>query len=299
MNKLTVLVLAFLLLTSVASIGTAAEIIIKPGDSIQDSINNAAAHYTIIQKQGTYTENIKVLKDGLTIRSESGNSDDTIIKAKNSSANTLLLQADNITINGFKIIGATDYSYSGICLSSCSNCVINNNKLMGNAYGIYVLHSEGNMVSKNTATKNGEYGIVLGSSTGNVFSGNTASNNSRGIHFGNSDGNTLSGNTVRDNSVYGLYVCPRSDRNLIFNNYFNNTNITIKNGIGNAYNTRKTAGTNIVGGSYIGGNFWAKPDGTGFSQTSVDKNGDGIADPAYTNITGSIYSDYLPLVVSK
>ena len=28
----------------------------------------------------------------------------------------------------------------------------------------------------------------------------------------------------------------------------------------------------------------------------MDKDGDGISDSAYTNITGSVYSDYLPLV---
>ena len=59
---------------------------------------------------------------------------------------------------------------------------------------------------------------------------------------------------------------------------------------------QKQSGTNIVGGPYIGGNFWGKPDSTGFSQTAVDTDGDGISDSAYTNIAGSVYSDYLPLV---
>ena len=54
-----------------------------------------------------------------------------------------------------------------------------------------------------------------------------------------------------------------------------------------------TSGTNIIGGSYIGGNYWAKPDGTGFSQTAVDANGDGIADSAYVIAENNI--DYLPL----
>ena len=48
--------------------------------------------------------------------------------------------------------------------------------------------------------------------------------------------------------------------------------MTIKNGIGNAYSIKKTAGTNIVGGPYKGGNYWAKPDGTGFSQTQYFTN---------------------------
>ncbi len=262
-------------------------------------MDNSTSGDVITVKPGTYTENIKVTKDNLTIRSESGNPEDTIIKARSPSANVLLLRADNITINGFQIIGATESGYSGICLSSCNNCTIDINNLLDNSYGIYVLSSKENTISNNTATNNGEYGIVLGSSTNNTLSGNTASNNSRGIHIGNSDGNTLSGNTVRDNSVYGLYICPRSDRDLIFNNYFNNTNMTIKNGIENVYNTTITAGTNIVGGPYIGGNFWAKPDGTGFSETAMDNDWDGISDYAYNNITNSVYSDYLPLVASK
>lgn len=93
-----------------------------------------------------------------------------------------------------------------------------------------------------------------------------------------------------------MYVCGLSDRNLIYNNYFNNTNITIKNGTGNAYNTAKASGKNIVGGTYIGGNFWGKPDGSGFSNKATDTDRDGISDSAYS-IPGSIYIDHLPLVV--
>lgn len=88
-----------------------------------------------------------------------------------------------------------------------------------------------------------------------------------------------------------------SNGNIVFDNYLNNVfNSDVKDGSeGNLWNTTKTAGTNIVGGPYIGGNFWAKPDGTGFSQTATDGNGDGIADTAY-KLQGNNYSDFLPLV---
>jgi hypothetical protein len=49
--------------------------------------------------------------------------------------------------------------------------------------------------------------------------------------------------------------------------------MTIKNGEGNSYNTTKTAGTNILGGPYIAGNFWGRPDGTGFSKPQWIKRG--------------------------
>ncbi|RPJ74352.1 MAG: PKD domain-containing protein, partial [Alphaproteobacteria bacterium] len=251
----------------------------------------------------------------------SENPDDTIIKAKNSSAHVFLLKANSIKIRGFKISGSIRYGYAGICLSSCNNCTVENNKLLNNSFGIYLLNSKGSTISKNTvsdnqrgiylnisegnklsgnkATNNREYGIVFASSTGNNLSGNTALNNERGVYFGSSDGNTLAGNTVRNNKIYGLSICGRCDKNLIYNNYFNDTNMIIRSGKGNAYNVTKTAGTNIVGGSYIGGNYWAKPGGTGFSQKAVDKNKDGISDSAYTRITDSVNSDFLPLVITS
>ena len=189
--------------------------------------------------------------------------------------------------------------YAGINLSSCNNCVIENNKFLDNSRGIYLLRSSGNTVSKNNVANSGEYGIALQNSMSNTISGNMASNNERGVYFGSSDDNTFSGNTVRNNKIYGIFVCGLSDRNLIYNNYFNDTTITIRNGVGNSYNITKRAGTNIVSGPHIGGNFWGKPDGKGFSDTAVDKDGDGISDSAYKSITGSKHSDYLPLVVPK
>ena len=87
--------------------------------------------------------------------------------------------------------------------------------------------------------------------------------------------------------------------NLIYNNYFNNTaNVEFdefESALGtNIWNINKTAGTNIVGDPYIGGNFWAKPDRTAYSQISSDSDRDGIGDLRY-NISENEF-DYLPLV---
>jgi hypothetical protein len=48
-----------------------------------------------------------------------------------------------------------------------------------------------------------------------------------------------------------------------------------------------------VGGSYLGGNFWAQPDGNGFSQKCKDSEPDGICDMPYEINSNNI--DYLPL----
>ena len=150
-------------------------------------------------------------------------------------------------------------------------------------------------ISGNTVTNDNTYGIVLANAYNSTISGNTAYNNARGLYIGSSDDNIISGNTVKDNSVIGFFICGLSDRNTVYNNYFNDVNVTVKNGIGNVYNTAKTPGTNIIGGSYLGGNFWGNPSGTGFSQKATDADGDGISDAPYKNISGSINTDNLPL----
>ena len=71
---------------------------------------------------------------------------------------------------------------------------------------------------------------------------------------------------------------------------FTNSNI-------NTWNTTRQSGINIIGGSFLGGNFWANPDGTGFSQTCKDVNGDGICDKSYILDANNI--DYLPLAKDK
>jgi parallel beta-helix repeat protein len=138
---------------------------------------------------------------------------------------------------------------------------------------------------------------LLSYSRGNNISGNDASNSKRGIHLNTCDGNTISRNNIVSNSVSGLFMTSTSNNNIVFDNYFNNYfNIDVKDGsFGNALNTTKTQGTNIVGGPYIGGNFWAKPDGTGFSQTATDGNGDGIADTVFVLLSNN-YADFLSLV---
>ena len=60
----------------------------------------------------------------------------------------------------------------------------------------------------------------------------------------------------------------------------------------NYWNITKTSGTNIVGGPYLGGNYWASPDGTGFSETHADR-GDGFCNESY--VFDEWNTDYLPL----
>ena len=386
MHILATLLAGMLMFMAVSGIGAAEDIIVHQEDSIQTAVSSASSGDVIIVAPGTYNENIRITKQNLVIRSESGNPGDTVITAKDLRKSVFSLeQANNTLISGFKIKGSGD-NYAGVSLVRCSNCTItnneitenylgtylkssDNNKLYGNkvnsnrrygmnlvlsqkntlsnntanlnnygivlenssnynnllnsrlysnsAFGIYLANSNNceltgntainntrgiylttshtNKISDNTVSENNDYGILISYSNYNTISGNTADKTFRGIHLDSSDGNTISGNTVASNSVSGLFMCAGSNDNLVFNNYLNNTyNADIRNKK-NTWNTARTTGTNIVGGPYIGGNYWATPTGKGFSQQNAthDTDGDGIIDFEYA---GENFIDYLPLV---
>lgn len=93
----------------------------------------------------------------------------------------------------------------------------------------------------------------------------------------------------------GIYLTS-SPNNIIYNNFLNNTNNTFFSGTiyNSTWNIALTEGGNINNGLWIGGNYWANPSGTGFSQTCVDTSpNDGICDVIY-NFTGG-NKDELPL----
>jgi len=106
--------------------------------------------------------------------------------------------------------------------------------------------------------------------------------------------------TAKGSDAYGLYGYSRMQGCNITNNIFNASSPVILRiasayWLVNVWNTPKTAGTNIVGGPFLGGNFYATPSGTGFSQTCADSDKDGICD---SRIEFNAYNlDYLPLAL--
>ena len=181
----------------------------------------------------------------------------------------------------------------GIKLYRTSKSTITQNTVNNSRYGIKLSRSNDNIVHSNTVTNCTKVGLVLDYySYQNSIYDNTIKNNEWGICIYSSDRNTIHSNVIENNKNGGIYLW-RSDQNTIYNNLFNNTyNVKVYKGA-NTWNTTKTAGTNIIGGNYIGGNAWLKPDGSGFSQTCTDEDGDGICDSAYVINTQNV--DYLPL----
>ena len=165
-------------------------------------------------------------------------------------------------------LGGFSISYSpGVQLSSCTARENVND-------GFYILASNNARVTGATSSENTMSGIALtGSSAGRI------------------SGALVSGCQLTGNDYAGVYMSRAQGNTVINNRLENGRNVFLEGAeIGaNTWNTPKTAGTNIVGGAYLGGNWWS-----GFSETAADADGDGLADTACAIGTGN--ADALPLV---
>ncbi len=166
----------------------------------------------------------------------------------------------------------------------------------GNAgFGLSISEGHFSGVGNSTISGNGGDGVRIVKSY-TTFSGNRIENNGgTGVDAGDRSSSTITGNRIEGNGV-GV----RTDSEFgfgIWNNVLNNTvNGYISNSAGSGrLNVSKTAGPNIIGGPFIGGNVWAFPNGTGFSQTHPDTDGDGFCDEAY--FLNEDTSDALPLAL--
>jgi parallel beta-helix repeat protein len=173
----------------------------------------------------------------------------------------------------------------GLYLKRCSPTEVIENQFISNNKGLSLEDScddvKNNLFTKNKLAISSLYGA-------HQIIGNRIQENSAGISM-QAGSSLIASNTIIGNVEYGI---ENFQFDTIYNNYFCNelnlNSITLTK-----LNIEPCIGPNIVRGPSIGGNFWGKPDGTGFSQTHADINKDGFCDEPYIFNNYSI--DYLPL----
>ena len=229
-----------------------------------------------------------------------------------------LCGADDSVLNNITIKGSDTYPNNGLRMFYINNSILtgvtssrnyegiylynaNSNKLMdvksndNHKSGVEVRYSDDNLVENAETDSNSEHGIYLWSSSSNNLTDiRSMSNYYDGIYIYDSCSTTINNSYILNNGRCGIDLC-RAGSSVIYNNHLcNDENV---NFFGTAYandwNTTKTPETNIIDRSYLGGNYWATPDGTGFSDMCTDIEADGICDNYYSLEVNN--TDHLPL----
>jgi len=205
----------------------------------------------------------------------------------------------SVTGNGIGIVGTVPGTPDAPLL-------IADSEISGNEYTGITLYDGGWLsgIRNCTVAENGGDGIRFEQNHdpeesypgGGAIAGNRIERNvGIGLNVVDWPGLVVSGNRIAGNAVGvggGSTAAPE-----VWNNLLNNTvNADFPvDGAPPLLNATRSAGPNIVGGSFVGGNYWAAPDGSGFSEAHADADGDGFCDDAYTALPGVV--DYLPLAL--
>lgn len=192
------------------------------------------------------------------------------------------INANNAYLENFTILNASIGVYVNGS-SAVKKCFIHDC-----TNGILVDSSENFDISWNIITNN-LCGICIDGSSNGEIHHNKVSGNIRGVLLNFSFNNTLWRNMIEMNE-WGLILGGTSSNNTIYDNYFSDNACNAQEHGFNRWNISKTMGKNVVGGPYLGGNFWKDYEG-------IDGDHDGLGDEPYHR-DGMTCKDFHPLVIS-
>lgn len=267
----------------------ASEIFVSESDNLQMKLDNATAG-DIVYVEGTHPAiNVNVQDIEIVSEHEPG---------QNAYVQSFDIREPNVTIRGFKtdyisianMLGECDILdnviiRNGVVLNIGANSnIIANNSITNCFKGVYISEAYYNTITNNTISNcdNGVFVIMGGS---NNINNNEIHHNDVAINLASENSNNMIYSNKITNNTCGVKVGEFSYYNTIYNNYFCNVNNTLieEKEQPNYWNINKTAGTNIIGGPYLRGNYWSIdcPTDTGYSVIASDSDGDYIADVPY------------------
>lgn len=214
---------------------------------------------------------------------------------------------DNITVSGSNTIRnngifmfftdgtimsnvTANTNYRGISLDDCYSCMIRDSVFNDHPhYNIFIGDGSNNVIDNVTANSSGQAGLYLSHADNNVVSNSVFYNDPFGIMIDSSNMITINGTHIIGNNICGISA-GGTYGHTFYNNYFDNDeNVNMLYDHIQLWNVSKRDGPNIIGGPFIGGNYWNDYDYN-------DMDGDGFGCVPYAVSLGTDNIDYLPLV---
>jgi hypothetical protein len=166
--------------------------------TIEAAMDSAAYGDTVLVGAGTYASSGVMMGDGVTLKSELGPTQTTLI------AQALALPAELGTLEGFTLTGG---SFAAVGCFSATGLAVKGNIICNNSsYGIFCNQASGE-ISNNTIVDNGESGIHLDFGCEILVIRNICVGNSYGILVGESYDELIQCNDSWDNrngDIYGV-----------------------------------------------------------------------------------------------
>ena len=183
-----------------------------------------------------------------------------------------------------------------------SRISLNKNEIKGSGLGISLQNTGGVTLNENTVNVGTGYGVqITDSSDLNIVKNNISDNKYAALFIEKSQNSSITGNNFSKTEIGPVLKVGNEVRGAnIYNNYLaSQIDVSVDNISSNlVWNSTLKPGLNILGGPYLGGNYWgAAPGSKGFSDDDPDEDGYGIGDNPY--VINIYNTDYLPLVLTN
>lgn len=133
---------------------------VKDGGSIQEAVKAAAAGDLIRVYPGTYSENVYVDKDHISLQGVVINGEWPTLDGKGEINDAFLYSGNGILIENFKII---NYKGNGVMGQAGNNFVIRNNWIIDTGvYGIFPQYGKNGLIEHNVVSKIADAAIYVG-----------------------------------------------------------------------------------------------------------------------------------------
>jgi len=187
---------------------------------------------------------------------------------------SIVVERDNIAVDGAGCTVEGTGSGRGIDLSGRSNITVKNVNVVAFKFGIYLEGSSGNMLVENNIIEN-VYSIYLEASSNNTITMNNATNNNVGIRLRESSNNTILWNSITKQEHYSIGLSYSSGNIIAGNNITEN---------GGGINIFESSNCNTIYGNNVTAAGEGCGVGMGYSSNCNSVYGNNIANHRYSGV---------------